>query len=109
MVTMKYIHLKHRIQEAALLAGFLLCSISLMAQSGIDSLGNGGSLGGDPGSDGTGVEHITTDPSAKPSVAGNPEYYTLSGQRIQVPRRGDIYIIRWRKQGKWLARKQTFL
>lgn len=106
IVTMKYFQLTHRVQETALLAGFLLCSIPLMAQSGIDSLGNGGSLGGDTGTGGTGVEHISTYPSAKPSAADStPEYYTLTGQRISVPRRGDMYVIRWRKQSKWLARK----
>ena len=102
MVTMKYFHLKHRVQEAALLAGFLFCSIPTMAQSGIDSLDNGGSLGGDPETVGTGVEHISV---KTPATDRAPEYYTLSGQRLQRPRRGDVYIIRWREQGRWRARK----
>ena len=103
---MKYFHLKHRVQEAALLAGFLLCSTPMMAQSGIDSLDNGGSLGGDTGTEGTGIEQVVTDPSAdSPAARTNPEYYTLSGQRAYSPRRGDIYIIRWREQGKWRMEK----
>ena len=99
---MKCFHLKHRVQEAVLLASFLFCSIPTMAQSGIDSLDNGGSLGGDPEAVGTGVEHI----SAKtPATDRTPEYYTLAGQRLQMPRRGEVYIIRWREQGRWRARK----
>ena len=99
---MKCFHLKHRVQEAALLASFLFCSIPTMAQSGIDSLDNGGSLGGDPEAVGTGVEHI----SAKtPATDRAPEYYTLAGQRLQMPRRDEVYIIRWREQGRWRARK----
>lgn len=99
---MKYFHLKHRVQEAALLAGFLFCSVPSMAQSGIDSLDNGGSLGGDPEAVGTGVELI----SAKtPATGSTPEYYTPGGQRLQMPRRGEVYIIRWREQDEWRARK----
>ena len=99
---MKCFHLKHRVQEATLLAGFLFGSITTMAQSGIDSLDNGGSLGGDPEAVGTGVEHISV---KSPATDHAPEYYTLSGQRVQMPRRGEVYIIKWREQGRWRARK----
>ena len=99
---MKCFHLKHRVQEATLLASFLFCSIPTMAQSGIDSLDNGGSLGGDPEAVGTGVEHIS---AKSPATDRTSEYYTLSGQHLQRPRRGDVYIIRWREQGRWRARK----
>ena len=99
---MKCFHLKHRVQEAALLAGFLFFSIPTMAQSGIDSLDNGGSLGDDPEAVGTGVEHISVN---TPATDRTPEYYTLAGQRLQMPRRGEVYIIRWREQGRWRTRK----
>ena len=87
-------------------AAQLLGSTQVVAQSGIDSLKSGGSLGGDTPSDGTGVERVVIDSSTQPHAKGSQlAYFTLDGRRIDAPRRGEAYIIRWREQGTWRTRK----
>ena len=104
------LQIRYFASSVALLAALFLGSIPSMAQSGIDSLGNGGSLGGDPAPSGTGVEQVVIDSSANGSAkSSRPEYYSLSGQRIQAPRRGEVYIIRWREQGVWRKKKTASL
>ena len=90
------------IKEAMLLA-LLFVSAPLMAQSGIDSLSNGGSLGGDTPPVGTGIARVETDGPAEPD--SQLEYYTLDGRCIKAPRRGEAYIVRWREQGAWRTKK----
>lgn len=90
------------IKEAMLLA-LLFCSAPLMAQSGIDSLGNGGSLGGDTPPVGTGIARVEAEGPAEPD--SRLEYYTLDGRCIKAPRRGEAYIVRWREQGAWRTKK----
>ena len=98
--------LKRFAAVAMLFSALLLCSTSTMAQSGIDSLKSGGSLGGDTPPGGTGVERVVIDSSAQPHAKGSqPAYFTLDGRRIDAPRRGEVYIIRWREQGMWRTRK----
>jgi len=98
--------LKRMLSSAALLTTLLLCSTPVLAQSGIDSLKSGGSLGGDTPPGGTGVERIVVDSSAQPHAKGSQlAYFTLDGRRIDAPRRGEAYIIRWREQGTWRTRK----
>ena len=91
------------IKEAIVLVLFL-CSTPSMAQSGIDSLGNGGSLGGDTPPVGTDIKRVDGDAPAD----SQPEYYTLDGRRIPAPRRGELYIIRWREHGVWRESKHFF-
>ena len=95
--------LQQRIVAAAtMVAALLLSSVPSMAQSNIDQMGNGGSLGGDPSQTETGVAQVVINSSAKDIAVDNrPEYYTLSGQRILTPRRGEVYVIRWRENGVW--------
>ena len=96
------------IKEAIVLALFLGSTPS-MAQSGIDSLGNGGSLGGDTPPVGTDIKRVDGDtPAATPATDSQPEYYTLDGRRIPAPRRGELYIIRWRENGAWRESKQVY-
>ncbi len=90
------------IKEAIVLVLFL-CSTPSMAQSGIDSLGNGGSLGGDTPPVETGIERVETDEPVTPDSL--LEYYTLDGRCIEAPRRGEAYIVRWREQGAWRTKK----
>ena len=98
--------LKRMLSSAALLTTLLLCATPVLAQSGIDSLKNGGSLGGDTPPGGTGVERVVIDSSAQPHAKGSQlAYFTLDGRRIDAPRRGEAYIIRWREQGTWRTRK----
>ena len=91
---------------AVMSAALLLGSTPVLAQSGIDSLKSGGSLGGDTPPGGTGVERVVIDSSAQPHAKGSQlAYFTLDGRRIDAPRRGEAYIIRWREQGTWRTRK----
>ena len=113
---------------AAVFAVLLLsCPVPLQAQTGIDSLGTGGSLGGDSGNggsfadmerggdlgddpDASGTDDVQAiaESSAKTLAADSPpEYYTLDGRRIRTPRRGEVYIVRWRERGVWRKGKYT--
>ena len=96
------------IKEAVVLVLFL-CSTPSLAQSGIDSLGNGGSLGGDTPPVGTDIKRVDGDtPANSKGTDSQPEYYTLDGRRIPAPRRGELYIIRWREHGVWRESKHFF-
>ena len=88
---------------AAILAALLLASAPMMAQSGIDTLSNGGSLGGDTPPVGTGIARVEAEGPAEPD--SRLEYYTLDGRCIKAPRRGEAYIVRWREQGAWRTKK----
>lgn len=88
---------------AAILAALLFGSVPMMAQSGIDSLSNGGSLGGDTPPVETGIARVETDEPVKPD--SQPAYFTLDGRCIRAPRRGEAYIVRWREQGAWRTKK----
>jgi len=91
---------------AAILATMLLAPAPSMAQSGIDSLGYGGSLGGDTPPVGTGIARVETDkPTGSLAADNQPAYYTLDGRSIKAPRRGEAYIVRWREQGAWRTKK----
>ena len=108
---------------AAVFAALLLsCPVPSQAQSGIDSLSSGGSLGGDSGNGGgfddmerggdlgddPDEEQHITEVSLKTIASDSPpEYYTLDGRRIRTPRRGEVYIIRWRERGVWRKGKCT--
>lgn len=99
--------LQQRIVAAAtIVATLLLCSVPSMAQSEIDPMGDGGSLGGDSGQTENGVAQVVISSSVKDIVADSrTEYYTLSGQRILTPRCDEVYVIRWCENGLWRTRK----
>ena len=93
---------------AAIGLALFLCSTPSMAQSGIDSLGNGGSLGGDTPPVVTDIKRMDGATLAGIPADSQPEYYTLDGRRIPAPRRGELYIIRWREHGAWRESKQVY-
>ena len=97
------LHIIHVVSAATFVA-LLFSSLPTAAQSGIDLLGYGGSLGGDTPAGGTGIAQVEAEGRVGTATSQPPSYFTLDGRQVSVPRRGEVYIIRWREKGAWRAR-----